>query len=510
MFSKVATCGLSGLDGYLIEVETDISNGIPVFDVVGLADTSVKEARERVRAAIKNSGLEFPVKRITMNLAPADIRKEGSDLDLPMALSILAAAGVIPQESINGYFVCGELALDGAVRPVTGMLCKAIAAKELGITKMMLPSRNIPEVSVVKGIDYYPVDSLESAILHFTGRDPIERVDPEPIFNKGTYRIGLDFSDVKGQRHAKRALEVAASGGHNVIMTGSPGSGKTMIARRLPSILPDLSFEESLEITKIYSVAGMLPQNASLICERPFRSPHHTMSAVSLVGGGRIPRPGEVSLAHHGVLFLDEAPEFGRTTLDIMRQPMEDGFVTIARINSTVTYPSKFMLVAAANPCKCGYYGDPIKECTCTPKEASTYLGRLSGPLMDRIDIHIQVPTIKYADLESEVPEESSSEIKKRVNNARMIQLERYRGMDIFCNARLSGGLVKEFCRLDQAGKKLLKSAFDRLKLSARAHDRILKVARTIADMAGSGDIRTEHVAEAIQYRTLDRSTWSR
>lgn len=506
MFSRISACGLNGLDGYAIEVETDISNGIPVFDIVGLADISVKEARERVRAAIKNSGLEFPVKRITINLAPADVRKDGSDFDLPIAIGVLAAAGVIPQEAVGDYLISGELALDGNVRSVTGMLCKAITAKELGIRKMMLPANNLAEVSVVQGLEFYPVDSLKSAFEHFTGENIIPKATLVPVLERNSDQARLDFADVKGQRYAKRALEVAASGGHNLIMIGSPGSGKTMIARRLPSILPDLSFEESLEITKIYSVAGMLSANSSLISERPFRSPHHTMSNASLVGGGRIPRPGEVSLSHYGVLFMDEMPEFGRTKLDILRQPMEDGFVSIARINSSITYPCKFMMVAAANPCKCGYYGDPVKQCTCSSKEAEGYLGRLSGPLMDRIDIQIQVPTIKYSDLESESIEESSEVIRKRVNKVRSIQMERFRGLDIFCNARLGGGMVREFCKVDQEGKILLRAAFDKLKLSARAHDRILKVARTIADMAESVNIKADHIAEAIQYRALDRS----
>ncbi|NLU31928.1 MAG: YifB family Mg chelatase-like AAA ATPase [Clostridiaceae bacterium] len=506
MFSRVATCGLTGLEGHLIEVEIDISNGIPGFDVVGLAETSVKEARERVKAAIKNSGFRFPGQRITLNLAPADIRKDGTDYDLPIAIGILVAAGVIPEESVKGYFISGELALDGSVRPVPGMLCKAITAKELQYGRMMIPAQNLPEVSVVRGIEYYPVNNLNEAVAHFTGEATIKPAERIETGEKTKAATGLDFSDVLGQNHAKRALEVAASGGHNVIMIGSPGSGKTMLARRLPTILPDLSFEESMEVTKIYSVAGMLPPHTSLITERPFRAPHHTMSAASLVGGGRIPKPGEVSLSHYGVLFLDELPEFGRTTLDILRQPMEDGFVCIARINSTITYPSRFMLVAAANPCKCGYYGDPVKPCTCSPREAEHYLGRLSGPLMDRIDIQVQVPTIRYSDLESRSGEESSEAIKKRVCKARAIQKERYRGLNIFCNAGLTSAMVREFCKVDDDGKRMLRSAFDRLKLSARAHDRILKVARTIADLEESPVIQAVHIAEAIQYRSLDRT----
>mgnify|MGYP000941587784 FL=1 len=506
MFSRVATCALTGLEGHLIEVETDISNGLPGFDVVGLAETSIKEARERVRAAIKNSGFKFPGRRITLNLAPADIRKDGTDFDLPIAIGLLAAANIIPEEAVKGYIISGELALDGSVRPVPGMLCKAITAKELKYGRMMIPALNLPEVSVVQGMEYYPVRTLNEAVAHFTGEARIEPAGRIELGRTARAASELDYSDVKGQSHAKRALEVAASGGHNVIMIGSPGSGKTMLARRLPTILPDLSFEESLEVTKIYSVAGMLPPHTSLITERPFRAPHHTMSAASLVGGGRIPQPGEVSLSHHGVLFLDELPEFGRTTLDILRQPMEDGFVCIARINSTITYPSRFMLVAAANPCKCGYYGDPVKPCNCSPRDAERYLGRLSGPLMDRIDIQVQVPTIRYSDLENRREEESSEDIKKRVSRARAIQKERYAGLNIFCNAGLTSAMVRELCKVDDEGRRILRSAFDRLKLSARAHDRILKVARTIADLDESPVIQAPHIAEAIQYRSLDRT----
>lgn len=505
MFSKVSTCGLIGLNGFKIDVETDISNGIPSFEIVGLADTSVKEARERVRAAIKNSGVEFPVKRITVNLAPADTRKEGAGFDLPLAVGILAAAQVIPQDAANGYLLAGELALDGSIRPVPGMLCKAITAKELQIRRLIIPAQNVAEVSIVKGLEIFPVNSLIEVIEHFKGITPIPSAAYELYTQQKPDRFKLDFSDVKGQHNAKRALEVAASGGHNVMMIGSPGSGKTMLARRLPSILPDMTFEESLEVTKIYSVAGMLPTGAPLLSERPFRSPHHTMSSTSLVGGGRIPKPGEVSLSHHGVLFLDEVPEFGRMTLDILRQPMEDGFACISRINATVTYPCKFMMVAAANPCKCGFLGDPAKACTCSHKDAQGYLSRLSGPLMDRIDLQVQVPTIKYADMEKENVEECSDIIRRRVNKTRRIQLERYKDQSVFCNAHLSGSMVKNFCKVDHEGRNLMRAAFEKLGLSARAHDRILKVARTIADMDECEMIGFKHIAEAIEYRSLDR-----
>lgn len=505
MFSRVSTCGLMGLDGYPIQVETDISNGLPAFDIVGLADISVKEARERVRAAIKNSGFDFPVKRITVNLAPADTRKEGTGFDLPLAISILISAEIIPQGASDGVMIIGELALDGEVRPVSGMLCKAIAIKELGYKKVMVPYKNADEVAVVKDLEILPVKSLQEAVEHFKGNKPVSYTGKEYI-SPFLETPREDYAEVKGQKHAKRALEVAASGGHNLIMVGSPGSGKTMLARRLPSILPDLTFEESLEITKIYSVSGKLPAHSPLIQERPFRAPHHTASSVSLIGGGRQPKPGEVSLAHHGVLFLDEIPEFPRTTLDVLRQPLEDGYVNVSRIHATVSYPCKFMLVAAANPCKCGYYGDPYKSCTCSYRDAENYLSRLSGPLMDRIDIHVLVPTLKYSEIESTQAEESSQAIRQRVNQARKIQQERYKPYGIYCNAHLKGAMIREFCRVDEEGKRVLRSVFDKLNLSARAHDRILKVARTIADMEGETLIRARHLAEAIQYRALDRT----
>ncbi|NLZ80187.1 MAG: YifB family Mg chelatase-like AAA ATPase [Clostridiales bacterium] len=506
MFSKVSTCALNGLDGYHVQVEADISNGIPAFDIVGLAGTPVKEARERVKAAINNSGFKFPMKRITINLAPADTRKDGSGFDLPVALGVLICAGEIPQNALDDYMVIGELALDGSIRHCSGMLCKAIATKDLGFKKLMVPFDNYKEVSVVKDIELYPVKMLNDAIDHFRGINPINVEASKEVFVSNQIVYQHDFADVKGQKNAKRALEVAASGGHNLVMIGSPGSGKTMLARRLPSILPNLTFDESLEVTKIYSVLGLMPQDSPIITERPFRAPHHTVSAVSLVGGGSHPKPGEVSLAHHGVLFLDEIPEFPRRNLDVLRQPIEDGIANISRINASVTYPCRFMLVAAANPCKCGYYGDPTRKCNCTFKDAENYLARLSGPLMDRIDIHIQVPALKYVEIENERTEESSEKIRKRVNRARKIQQKRYKQSGIYCNAHLNGSMIREFCKLDNNGKKVLRAAFDKLNLSARAHDRILKVARTIADIEQSETILSRHISEAIQYRALDRT----
>mgnify|MGYP000114658339 CR=1 FL=1 len=506
MLSKIKSCGLLGINGYVVEVETDISNGIPAFEIVGLGDAAVKESKERVRAAIRNSGLEFPIKRITINLAPANLRKEGSSFDLAVAVGIMAATNQIYNTMLDKYMFIGELSLDGEVKPVKGILPMAICALNCGIEYLILNHENADEAAIVKGISVLPVKNLQEVVEHLNGEReiPAHFTDTDAIFNDDRV-YNVDFADVKGQKNVKRALEIAASGSHNCILIGSPGSGKTMLARRLPTILPALSFEEALEVTKIHSIAGLLPPRTSLITCRPFRSPHHTISATSLVGGGRYPRPGEVSLAHYGVLFLDEIPEFSKEALEVLRQPLEDGMVTISRLNASFAYPAQVMLVCAANPCKCGNLLDEGKTCTCTPKQIQQYLGKLSGPLLDRIDIHIEVASVKYNELSNTKEEEKSSSIRSRVSRARKIQLERYKGLNIYSNSQLQPAMIDRFCRIDEKGSRLLKDAFEKLGLSARAHHRILKVSRTIADMDGSEDIKPYHIAEAIQYRSLDR-----
>ncbi|TYQ13149.1 UNVERIFIED_CONTAM: magnesium chelatase family protein [Acetivibrio alkalicellulosi] len=510
MLSKIKSLGLMGIDGCIVLVETDISKGLPSFDMVGLGDTAVKESKERVRAAIKNADLDFPIKRITINLAPADKKKEGSAFDLPIALGILAATEQVNIKDIENYGFLGELSLDGEIKPVKGILPMVISARENGLKSIILPLENADEAAVVNGLNILPAGSIKDVVNHLNGLKKINKysVDIDNIF-RNNISYDVDFSDVKGQETVKRALEVAASGAHNCVMIGSPGCGKTMIARRLPTILPSMTFEEALEVTKIHSIAGTLATNTSLITQRPFRAPHHTISNVSLVGGGRHPKPGEISLAHYGVLFLDELPEFNRSALEVLRQPLEDGVVTISRINATLTYPARTTLICAANPCKCGNYLDHSKECTCTPKQIGQYLSKLSGPLLDRIDLHIEVSSIQYKDLDSKKEEEKSSDVRERVNRTRKIQQERYKGMNIYSNAELSPAMIKKYCKLDVQCKNILENAFERLGLSARAHGRILKVARTIADMEECQDIKTHHLLEAIQYRSLDRKIWS-
>ncbi|MBR6103091.1 MAG: YifB family Mg chelatase-like AAA ATPase [Ruminococcus sp.] len=507
MFARINSLGLMGLNAFPVEVEIEASRGIQSFDIVGLADAAVRESRERIRSALRSSGISFPTQRIMVNLAPADKKKSGSVHDLGITVALLAVMGFTDAAKNDKAAFIGEVSLSGDIRPVAGVLPMTILAQKQGLEEIYVPFDNAREAAVVEGIKVYGVESLSQLVLHFSGKAvmmPAKAVSAGEPDYFGT----LDFADVRGQQNAKKALEIAAAGGHNALMVGAPGSGKSMLAKRMPSILPGMTFEESIETTNIHSVAGLLDKDNPLVTVRPFRSPHHTVSAAGLSGGGSVPRPGEISLAHNGLLFLDELAEFSRISLEILRQPLEDRQVTISRVSGSVTYPCSFMLIAAMNPCPCGYYGHPTRKCICSPKQVKSYLSRVSGPLLDRFDIHVEVAPVEFGDLASSEKEESSAEIRQRVQAARDIQTERFKGTDITCNARITSDIIREVCPMTDKAEKLLESVFNRLGLSARAYDRILKVARTCADMDNSRELTDAHIAQAVQFRSLDRKYW--
>jgi magnesium chelatase family protein len=507
VIAKTSSCSINGIDAFVVDVEADISMGLPVFQIVGLAEASVRESKERVRAAVNNSGYSFPMDRVVVNLAPADVQKTGSGLDLPVAMAVLGASGLVPPDGMASYLLSGELSLDGRIKPVRGILPVALTAREKGFKGLLVPADNAEEAAMVDGLDILPVSRLSQVVEYFSGHEkilPFVRNDHHTPQSALLTGLG-DLSDVQGQSHAKRALEIAAAGSHHFLMTGPPGSGKSMLAKRLTTILPALTFEEILEVARVYSVVGGLEIWKKESGQRPFRSPHHTISDAGMVGGGSRPMPGEISLAHHGVLFMDELPEFKRNVLEVLRQPLEDGRVTIARAGIKAVFPCQFMLVAAMNPCPCGYLSEPGNTCTCSFSQIQAYRSRISGPLMDRMDIQVAVPRVSFASLVSRKKSEDSASVRKRVMRARRIQVERFKSSSVFSNARMGTRDIQKYCRLDANGQRLLAHASDTLMISARAVHSILKVARTIADLDRSKDIRPGHVAEAVQYRGFDR-----